>query len=338
MGGKEHLKILADNKVGAIKLGILVVVLALLVTLPFWSNLAWITIATLILINMAIAQMWNLLAGYTGLISLGQHMFIGLGGYSLGVITEFLGLPIILGFLVAAVASVLFALIISVPIFKIKGVYFTIGTVVLASVLQLFFSTWGFVNYGVGINIRAVHRIQPESIYFLMLGVAILSVAVVFVLLRSKAGLALMAMRDNENAAEVRGVPLYKTKLMCFLISAFVTGIAGAALFVNLGFILPDSGFTINWTVAMLFIVVIGGKGTIEGPIIGAIIFVLLDQWLFRFPGYSMLILGIFAIVLIMVAPKGIMGVVHKFNGGRNFFSTRRRPKKEDLKAINTES
>ena len=321
------MKTLADNKVASVKIGFVIVVLAALFSMPTWGTTAMIPIATLILINITLAQMWNLLSGYTGLVSLGQHCFIGLGGYALAVITENFGLPIYLGFVVAGIVSLLFALIISVPVFKIRGVYFTIGTLVLAQVLQLFFSTWGFVRYGVGINIRAVHRLQLSTIYFVALSLAVVSVIVVFVLLRSKFGLGLMAMRDNENAAEVRGVRLYKTKLMCFLISAFITGIAGAAIFMNLGFILPESGFSIEWTVGMLFIVVIGGKGTVEGPIIGAVVFVMLRQWLFRFPGFSMLILGIVAIVLIMVAPKGIMGLVQKYTGWE-FFSVRRKAKK----------
>jgi len=321
------MKTLADNKVTVIKGTIVLIVLVLLITLPYWASRATIPMFTLIMIYLAFAQMWNLLSGYTGLISLGQHCFIGLGGYALAVITERFGLPIYVGFAVAGVVSVLFALIISVPIFRIKGIYFTIGTVVLAQVLQLFFGTWELVNYGVGINIRAVHRLPPSLIYHVTLAVAIVTVAVVFLLLRTKFGLGLMAMRDDEAAAESRGVPLYSTKLKIFLISSFLTGIAGAAMFMNRGFIVPERGFDIYFTIAMVFITIIGGIGTIEGPIIGAVIYVMLRQWLFLFPGYSMLILGVVAIILIMIAPKGIMGLVNRFTGGRTFFSVRRKPK-----------
>ena len=132
------------------------------------------------------------------------------------------------------------------------------------------------------------------------------------IILRSKFGLGLMAMRDNEAASEIRGVKLYKSKLICFLISSAITGVAGSALYLNLSYIKPTVGFGIDWTVSMVFIAVIGGMGTIEGPIIGAIIFVILRQLLYNFSGFSMLILGIIAVVMILVAPKGIMGLINK--------------------------
>jgi len=320
------LKSIMYNKITVIKSGVAIIALALFGTLPFWGGETLIPRATLFMLYIAIAQMWNLLAGYTGLISLGQPCFIGLGGYALAMITELAGLPIYMGFVTAGVVSVIFALVISVPIFRIKGVYFTISTVVLTQVLSLFFGSWGLVNYGIGLNIRVVHRISVTPIYFVSLVVAVVTVAVMFVLLRTKFGLGLMAMRDDEDAAEARGIPLYSTKLKIFLVASFLTGIAGAAIFMNRGVILPARGFDIDFSVAMIFIVVIGGIGTVEGPIIGALIYVFLRQWLFNFPGYSMLILGVIAVILILVAPKGIMGIVDKRLGWR-FFSVRRKPK-----------
>lgn len=331
------MKTLVDNKYTSIKGAILIVILAALITLPMWADSGTMPVATLILLYMAFGQMWNLLAGYTGLTSLGQHGFIGLGGYALAAVSENFGLPLWVGFVVAGAISFLFALIISVPIFKVKGVYFTIGTWIVAICLFLFFSLWPFTNMGIGIPIRATFRLEMSTIYYVALAMAVLCVATVFLLLRTRFGLALMAMRDDDNAAEVRGVHLYKTKLKIFLISSTITGITGAALFMNLGFILPESGFNINWTVAMVFIVIIGGIGTIEGPIIGAVIYVLLSQWLFDFPGFSMLILGVIAIVVIMIAPKGIMGLVNKYVG-RSFFSVRRKPKQPELLSKNTDS
>ena len=320
------MKLIAENKTGSIKVGVVVLVLAALGTLPIWGTTAMIPIFTLIMIYLALGQMWNLLAGYTGLFSLGQHGFIGLGGYSLAVVSVRFGLPLIFGFVLAAVVSVLFALAISVPIFKIKGVYFTIGTWIVSICLFLFFSIWAFTNMGIGMVINATFRLSTSTIYFVSLGVAVASVALVYVLLRTRFGLGLMAMRDDDVAAEVRGVQLYKTKLKIFLISSGMTGVIGAAMYMNLGFILPESGFDIGWTIAMVFIVIIGGIGTVEGPIIGAVIYVLLNQWLFNFPGYSMLIQGAIAIVIIMVAPKGIMGFVNKY-AGLEFFSIRRKAK-----------
>ncbi len=307
----------------AVKPIILAASIALLISIPAWGGNYVINVMILVLLYTSLGQMWNLLGGYTGLVSLGQQSFVGIGGYALAMLSQVYKLPIVWGFLAAGVLSVVFALVTSIPIFKMKNVYFTIGTWILSECLRVIFLIWAFVNYGTGYNISATYTMSPSFIYYISLAVGIFSVAVVSFLLRSKFGLGLMAMRDNEAAAEVRGVELYKTKLKCYLISAFVTGIAGAAMYLNLAFIQPNAAFSIDWTVSMVFIVIIGGIGTIEGPIIGAIIFVLLRQFLYSFPGFSMLMLGVIAIIIMLVAPRGIMGFFNR-RFGWDLFSVRR--------------
>lgn len=313
----------SQNSRRAVKPIILAAIIALLISIPAWGGNYVINVMILVLLYTSLGQMWNLLGGYTGLVSLGQQSFVGIGGYALAMLSQVYKLPIIWGFLAAGVLSVAFALVTSIPIFKMKNVYFTIGTWIVSECLRVIFLIWAFVNYGTGYNISATYTMSPNVIYYIALVVGIFSVTVVAVLLRSKFGLGLMAMRDNESAAEVRGVELYKTKLKCYLISAFVTGIAGAAMYLNIAFIQPNAAFSIDWTVSMVFIVIIGGIGTIEGPIIGAVIFVLLRQFLYSFPGFSMLMLGILAIIIMLVAPKGIMGFFSK-RFGWDIFSVRR--------------
>ncbi|MBP2654144.1 MAG: urea transporter, permease protein UrtC [Firmicutes bacterium] len=308
------------------KWGILVLLLAILCTLPLWAPEYFVMVFMLIFLYMALGQMWNLLAGYTGLVSLGQQIFIGLGGYSLAVITELYDLPMLLGLFVGGVISVIFALVISQPIFKMRGVYFTIGTWIAAEALAVFFSNWTYVRSGQGFNITASYDLTTVDIYYIALVVGIGSVALVYFLLRSRLGLALMAMRDNESAAETMGIELYKTKLKCFLISAFVTGVAGGALYLSIAYIQPFAAYSIDWTVAMVFMVIIGGIGTLEGPIIGAVVYVVLKQFLYDYPGISMIILGVLAVAIILIAPKGIMGTLHD-RYGIEFLSARRRSK-----------
>lgn len=303
---------------------ITLIVVAALAALPVYGSDSALDIATRMLLYMSLAQMWNLLGGYAGLVSLGQQSFVGIGGYALAIISEKYGLPAILAFVVAAGVSVVFALIISIPIFKMQGVYFTIGTWIVAECLALWFSTWAWVNYAQGYNIRITYDMTAAHIYYVAFAVGLASLVVVYLILRSKLGLALMAMRDNESAAEVRGVELYRTKLKLFLISACMTGVAGAAFYMLQGSIRSKDAFWIDWTVAMVFIVIIGGMGTIEGPVIGAIIYVILQQVLINFPGISKVILGAVAITIILLAPKGIMGLLQnkvKFE----IFSVRRR-------------
>lgn len=311
----------------------LIVAAVIFISLPFWGGDYIVNIFTLILMYMAIGQMWNLLAGYAGLVSLGAQAFVGLGGYSLAMISQVYQLPFLLGFLLAAVVSVVFALIISVPIFKMKDVYFTIGTWLVAEALCVFFQTWALVNFNVGFNITVARKLSSTAMYFIAFGVGLIALIAVVVILKSKFGLGLMAMRDNDAASEIRGVKLYKSKLICFLISSGITGVAGAALYLNLSYIKPTVGFSIDWTVSMVFIVVIGGMGTIEGPIIGAIIFVILRQLLYNFSGFSMLILGIIAVVMIIVAPKGIMGLINKKHEF-DLFGVKRKVRISDFKDL----
>jgi branched-chain amino acid transport system permease protein len=309
-------------------LGIIVI---LLVTVPLWAGDSILNVMSLIMLYMAIGQMWNLLGGYSGLVSLGQQIFIGIGGYSMAVITYKYEMSLYLGIALGGLLSVIFALVISFPIFKMKGVYFTIGTWIVAETLLLFFTNSAYVNYAAGLYITVGRTRSWSFIYFLSLALGVGSVILVYFLMRTKMGMALMAMRDNESAAEAMGVEIYKTKLKIFLISSFVTGMTGAVMFINVAFFTPYSGFSISWTVAAVFIVIIGGIGTMEGPIIGAVIYVVLNQYLYNLPGISMIILGAVAIITIMIAPTGIMGILHdKFN--IELLSPRRRIKKIDLK------
>lgn len=305
---------------------ILVVIVVVLVLVPSFGVDYAMSVMTRIFLYMALGQMWNLLAGYAGLASLGNQIFVGLGGYCLAMVTEKFGLPVILSLPVTIIVTVVVAFVMSFPIFKMKGVYFTIGTWIVAEAISVFFTNWAFVNYANGFTVTATYSISPNLLYWLSLAVGLGSIALVFGLLRSPIGLGLMSCRDNEAAAEVRGVKIRRTKLICFLIAAAFTGIAGILLFTVDPYIKPSSGFTINWSVSMVFIVVIGGMGTIEGPIIGALVYIVLRQALYNFPGISMTLLGIIAVAVILLLPKGIMGTLHdKF--GWEVFSVRRRVK-----------
>ena len=147
--------------------------------------------------------------------------------------------------------------------------------------------------------------------------IGILALAIVYTVLRSNLGLALMAIRDDDIGSQAVGVNIFRCKLTCFLVSAFVTGVTAGILYLNTIFIQPFEAFGIGWTVKLLFIVIIGGIGTIEGPIVGAFIYVLLQQLLSEYVGYNLIILGTIAIAVIFFAPKGIMGtLLEKFNIG----------------------
>src|SRR5512135_923156 len=181
--------------------GIVIVALAL-ASLPLWAPRYWVLVALLFSLNLALSQMWNLLAGYSGLISLGQQAFIGLGGYSLAVFSLYYGLPIWLSIIIGGMISVLFALLISAPIFRMRSVYFAIGTWTVAETLRILFSNWKYVGYGMGLFVKPAYALSFNTIYFTGLFVGVGSVAMVYFILRSKLGLGLMAMRDDETSSE----------------------------------------------------------------------------------------------------------------------------------------
>ena len=310
---------------GIIKAVILAIIIILLFVLGltgvFSSN------AMRIMLNIALfaalGSMWNLMSGFTGMTSLGQQAFIGLAGYTLCVVTSTFKLSFWVGLALGGIFSAVLALIMSFILFRMRGMYFAIATWVIAEALRTFFTSWKFVKEGAGMTVKAKPYPTSAEIYIIALAVAVVAILVVYFLLRTKTGLGLNAMRDDADAASSVGVNIFRSKLLCFVISGFFTGLVGAIFFLNKGSIYPSGGFGIDWTVAVVFIVIIGGVGTIEGPILGAVIYVALSEYLSQYPGFSMIILGAIAIVVIIVMPFGIMGTLErrfKFQ----LFSTRR--------------
>lgn len=295
---------------------ILIAVIAVMfVIIPQAGSTYLLNIITLMCLYMAMSQMWNLLGGYAGMLSLGMQAFIGIGGYSLTILSVNYGVNIYVAIIIGAVICALFGLAVSPAIFKMSGVYFAIGTWIIAEALNIFFSNWKFVGYAQDWSISTVFSLSNKQLYYTALIVAVLAILVVFGLLRTKTGLALMAIRDSASAAETMGVELYKTKLKCYVIACFMMGLIGGAQYMQTAYINPSTGFSINWTIAMTFAVIIGGLGTMEGPIVGSVLYVIIVQIMYNYPGMSNIVLGIIAIVVIMVAPDGIMGTLYKKTG-----------------------
>jgi branched-chain amino acid transport system permease protein len=298
-------------------------VFGLLAIIPLCASRYVVNVILLVCVYVTLASMWNLLAGYAGMVSLGQQMFIGMGGYTLAVSSMYYNTPIFLGVIFGGLISVILALIISLPVFRMKGVYFAIGTWVIAESLGLCFSNWKYVKYGMGLFIQPAYKLSMSTIYYGALLVSIGSIALVYLLLRSNLGLALMAIRDDDVASEGMGVDIFRCKLTCFLISAFVSGVAAGILYLNTIFIQPFEAFGIGWTVNLLFIVIIGGIGTVEGPIVGAVIFIILQQFLSEYVGYNLIIFGVITILVIFFMPAGIAGAFQR-KFGIEIFPVRR--------------
>ena len=276
----------------------------------------WILYLFLFFIYLALANMWNLLAGYCGLISLCQPAFIGLGGYTLAIST-WLGYPFFIGVIAGAFAAALFAVIISIPVFRLSGIYFAIGTIVLPEIMRILFLMWrpvggALYGKGAGYPVKGATAVSANETYWMALIVGIGSIFVMRYVLRSNLGLALATIRDNEGTAASSGVNVFKLKLYFLVISASVTGLAGAVFYISQGFIEPTSAFSVKWTMTLMLATVIGGISIEHGPIVGAVFVVILHFLLARYGGLSMLIQGIILIFIMLAAPKGILGVLQK--------------------------
>ncbi len=214
-----------------------------------------------------------------------------------------------------AIIAAMFALLISGAVFRLSGIYFAIGTLVVPEALRMIFYLWKPVGgamhgAGAGYMLKGIESVSLHTIFWLAAIVGIGSVYLMRFIIKSKLGLGLSSIRDNQRTAASIGVNVFRVKLYTFLISAFVTGLAGAIYYLNQGYIEPSATFNVRWTMIMLLATVIGGIRTEEGPIIGTIIIVFLYFTLARYAGYSFLIQGIILILIILISPQGIMGIL----------------------------
>ena len=291
-----------------------IVIVAVLATLPGWGDSGQLKVLVEFFTLMAMAQMWNLLAGYAGLVSIGQQAFIGLGAYGLFVAVDRLGISIIPAVVLTTLVCGGIALVTSVFAFRLRGGYFAIGTWVIAEVFRIVVSNTKELGAGTGVTIQAAVRMVPADrqalTYWLALAIGAGSIVLAAFILRSRLGLALQAIRDNEVAARSLGVDIYRAKLAIYLVAAMGCAAAGAVIYLQLLRIQPNSAFGVDWTAKMIFIVIIGGLGRIEGPVLGTIVFFALQESLADYGSLYLIILGIVAIVITVVAPQGLWGMV----------------------------
>jgi branched-chain amino acid transport system permease protein len=295
------------------------VVLALFPVIGIPLN--WLNYLFTFFICLALGNMWNLLAGYTGLICLCPHAFVGLAGYTLAIGT-WVGVPFQAGLIAGAGVAALFALLISFPVFRMRGIYFAIGTLILPEALKAWFTYWRpvgnvYQGMGAGYSVTGLEGVTLGDTYWLGLAIAAASIFLVHIILRARLGLGLTAIRDNENTAGSAGVNVFRLKLYSFLIAAFIMGIAGAAYYIYSPRINPVGGFNISWLLLPLMATVIGGEGLEEGPVIGAAIVTFLRFLLADYGAWSLFIQGIILVVVVVVMPQGVAGLLRQVGAYR---------------------
>ena len=317
------------SRIGAAAAGTAVVVL---ISLPFWGESSTMRLIVEFICYLVLAQMWNLLAGYGGLISIGQQAFFGIGGYALFLFANKAGVnPFVSIFLAGGVAALL-AIPTSGIVFRLQGGYFAVGTWVVAEIYRLLVLNTPQVGGGSGQSLTAMLQFsktaREQLAYWIALAIAVAAIVLIYWLLRSRFGLALTAIRDSEAASESLGINVRLVKFLIYVLAAFGCGLVGALYYVNALRIQPDAAFSIGWTASIIFIVVIGGIGTIEGPIIGTILYFVLREMLSQYGSWYLIGLGLIAVIVMVKWPRGIWGSVQDRFDVR-FFPVQRRVRLE---------
>lgn len=304
----------------------IILLIAVLVSIPsVIKKDSIINIMILIFLYVVLASSWNILGGYAGQTSLGHAAFFGLGSLIARQLW-FQGFPLLLSILAGGLLAVVFALLIGVPAFRLKGVYFAIGTLALAQILSVTVGNLFPQVSSLPIDDLVNYQLAPR--YYLSLGMAVLVVGVTYVLVNSKLGLGVMAVREEEDAAESLGVNARTHKLLALAISAFFTGLAGGGFAFYMVSYYPQFPFTPVWSLDMLTMVYIGGAGTVLGPIIGAVFFVVLKEFLALYAvEYHLIIFGVLFILVVLFLPGGIISLWKKVQDARD-----RRSKEKAIK------
>jgi len=307
--------------------------LIVLAAAPLWAGRDDLRLLAEIYAYVALASLWNLLAGYAGLVSVGQQAYVGLGAYLLFALTILGGVPPLVAILIAGIIAACLSLPVAALIFRLRGHYFAIGTWIIAEVFRLIASQVSALGGGSGTSLPAgivtsiasTRQLREFLIYWIALALAVVILAAIVLLLRSRYGLALRAIRDNELAAQSNGVNVTWVKLIVYVLTALGTAMVGALIFLQKLRISPDAAFSVNdWTAFVIFITVIGGIGRIEGPIIGTLVFFMLRQTLADLGTIYLMMLGAVAIVVMLKAPKGIWGLLVERFGWQLFPLERR--------------
>jgi ABC-type branched-subunit amino acid transport system permease subunit len=264
-------------------------------------------------IVLTLASMWNLLAGYAGLVSVGQQAFVGLGAYFVLILaihgtSPFAALP------VAAIGCGVAALPLWWLVSRLRSGYFAIATWVLAATVMLIIEKFSSIGGGTGMPLPGLGGFSPTLLtaytYWAGLAVTVLALAAIYLLLRGRLGLVLTAVRDDEVAARSSGARVGLARLLVFVVAGAGCGAAGAVLAISQLQVQPSAVFNVQWTAEMAFATIIGGLGTIEGPIIGTVVYMVLQQTLQSYNAWYLIVLGLVAIVVALFARRGLWGLV----------------------------
>ena len=290
-------------------LGLLGLILVLLATLPRYASGYTPILMTSIFMYIILSVSWTLFSGPTGYMSLATAAFFGVGIYAAAILGEYVPLPVFI--FAGGLASFIIALLVGALTLRLRGIYFAIFTFGLVMLIAQLLVFWEL--HIAGIRGRFVVVIDYNTIYYAMLIIFVVLMLTVYFIRRSKYGLALQSIGENEEAAAHSGVNVTMVKVIAFAVSAFFMGAAGATIATRWTYIDPYIAFNVLFSFLPVLMAIFGGTGQLYVPVIGAVIFAYLQEILTtRFPYYYMLIFGIVLVVAILYLPNGLVGLVQK--------------------------
>ena len=346
----------------------------LVVLPPLLGPNSYITQLLLTLFVFAVfGHAWNLLAGYCGLLSFGNQVYVGIAGFTMAILVYYGGVHVWVAMPIAGLVSAAFAFLLAIPVrtsligpavlrpvavavalwigyeilvyydpwwdvfgdpyvrrvmillliflgamplLTLEGAYFAVATWLIAAAVGTVFNEWKLVGAGGGMRIPS--SVTLEEMYYVGLILLVFATWIIRALLNSQIGLALTAVRDDAEAAGTVGVDVAKVKLLAFVLSGALTGLAASLYFVDAVSLTPPSAFTVFWSAYFVFVAVAGGMGSLSGPIVGALIFVVIDRLLSGWLDQPLLVLGLASVIVILVLPRGVVGALDVLRSARD--------------------
>ncbi len=283
---------------------------------PLVSNNFLIRFGTDILMFAIMASAWNIIGGYTGYASFGNVVFFGIGAYTTAILMEKVGLHFSIAYLAAGGAAALFAVLIGLPILRLRGHYFAIATLGVAEAMKALIQNLEITEGNAGIYLPMLDlpiRYQYYFFFYMMLTTFVLTLLATYVLLNTKLGYSFIAIREDEDAASSVGINTTLSKTVAFALSGFFTGLAGSIYAYQQAFIQPGPAFTVHTTVKMIVMAVFGGMGKLFGPLLGALGIEIVSEILSNyFLVAHTLFFGIVVILAIVFTPKGMIDLISR--------------------------
>ncbi len=305
----------------ALRLILILIALAVLIAVPWFGSDVLIQFGINALLLAVLAQGWNIIGGYTGYASFGNSAFYGLGSYGVGIAMVQWDLPFGVGLAFGVLLSIVFAVLLGIPVLRLRGHYFAIATLALAQVMAAIVSNVKLAGQNIGLVLPPLNN--DMLFYELALALLVAATLTIWWLSRSKFGFGLIAIRENEEGAAVMGVNTTLYKVMAFALSGVFSALAGGIHAYWVTFIDPESAFDISLNVKMIIMAVFGGPGTVLGPIVGAFSLSAISEVLSsEVTSIAGLFFGIVVVAAVVLMPRGLADIVRQFRKtGWRYFS-----------------